>query len=167
MTSMTDALDRTIAFVRSLGTRLRPGVLDFGLPEAIEWQADEFQHRTGIQCKILSKPETLAISEDRSTAVFRIFQEILTNIARHADASGVKIRLHQQGNHLVLQVTDNGKGIREGAMHQPGHFGILGMRERALTFGGEVIIKPAPKKGTGVRVKIPIRRNKNEHSDCR
>ena len=110
--SARELLDSTIQSVRDIATTLRPGVLDeLGLEAAVEWQAQEFQQRTGIACETTIKPRNMALSPEQSTALFRIFQEVLTNVARHAHATNVDIRLEQSGEQVVLQVGDNGKGI--------------------------------------------------------
>jgi PAS domain S-box-containing protein len=153
-------VDETIRSVRRIATELRPGVLDdLGLVAAVEWAAEEFQARTGIRCQV-SMPETNpAIDAERATALFRIFQETLTNIARHAGATRVTIGLSQEDGHLSLEVRDNGRGIGEDQLSASGSLGILGMRERALLLGGEFFIGN-PGSGTTVRVRMPIDRRK-------
>jgi PAS domain S-box-containing protein len=153
---MSKLVDTTIQTVRKISAELRPGVLDdLGLTAAIEWQIQEFQSRTGMQCFFTSHPEEIALDPDRSTAVFRIFQETLTNIIRHAGAGVVKVRLEKIEDHLLLQVSDNGRGISEDQLANSKSLGLLGMRERALLWGGIVQICGAPEKGTTVTVKIP------------
>jgi PAS domain S-box-containing protein len=154
--SMSALIDDTMQRVRDIATELRPSVLDdLGLVTAIEWQAREFQRRTEIECRITSHQHDVALCPEKSTAVFRIFQEILTNVARHACATLVEIALDQQGNHLVLSVSDNGKGIREDDITNTKSLGLHGMRERALVFGGCVAIAGAAGEGTRVTVRIP------------
>jgi signal transduction histidine kinase len=156
--SMFDLIDGTIQSVRKIATRLRPEVLDeLGLAPAVEWQAREFQKRSGIRCKVaLAADASAAFDRERSTAAFRIFQELLTNVARHADATRVDISMRLESGALVLQVEDNGVGIDESAMSSPKSLGLLGMRERVLPFGGEVEITGAKGQGTRVRVSIPL-----------
>jgi len=155
--SMFDLIDGTIQSVRKIATRLRPEVLDeLGLGPAIEWQAKEFQKRSGVRCKLSLAPGEAAIDRDRATAAFRIFQELLTNVARHADATRLDVSMRVEGGVLVLEVEDNGKGIDESAMLSPKSLGILGMRERALPFGGGIEITGARNQGTRVRVSIPL-----------
>jgi signal transduction histidine kinase len=155
--SMFDLIDGTIQSVRKIATRLRPEVLDeLGLGPAIEWQAKEFQKRSGVRCKLSLIPGEAAIDRDRSTAAFRIFQELLTNVARHANATRLDVSMRVQDGVLVLEVEDNGKGIDESAMLSPKSLGILGMRERALPFGGDIEIAGARDQGTRVRVSIPL-----------
>jgi len=149
-------VDDSIKKMREIIRELRPGILDhLGLKSAIEWQAQEFQARTNIECHLETSEEEIALDLDRSTAVFRIFQETLTNIARHSQATRVDIRL-EKNDHLMLQVRDNGRGITETEISNDRSFGILGMRERALIFGGEVEVHGEPSKGTLVRVHIPL-----------
>jgi PAS domain S-box-containing protein len=157
ITSMSKLADSTIQRVREISTELRPGVLDdLGLTAAIEWQAQEFQTRAGIRCSFTSSPANITLDQDRSTAVFRILQETLTNVARHANATRVDIRLKENASNLILEVRDNGKGITEREISNSKSLGLLGMRERALFLGGEVNIRGTPGKGTSVRVQIPV-----------
>lgn len=156
--SMSQLADSAIRTVQKIGTELRPGVLDdLGLVAAIEWQAKEFQARTGIVCKIKAGLQTIDLSRDRATAVFRIFQEVLTNIARHANATGADIRIEAKRGQLLLTVEDNGRGISEREISSPASLGLLGMRERALLFEGEINISGLPGKGTKVSLWIPLK----------
>lgn len=157
--SMTRMVDTTIQVVRRIVTELRPEVLDYlGLKAAIEWQAQEFQTRTGIKCVLRSKIKDIEISErDSETAIFRILQETLTNVARHANATRVDIRLEEKDASMVLEVKDNGRGILEQDMANTRSFGLLGIQERASLLGGEVDIHGEPQKGTTVTLKIPVR----------
>lgn len=149
-------VDETIHAVRRISTELRPGILDhLGLVAAVEWAAEEFQAGTGIQCQV-GLPETNpAIDAERATAIFRILQETLTNIARHAGATRVSIRLFHEGGSVSLEVRDNGRGIGADRLYGAGSLGILGMRERAVLLGGEFRIAGEPGNGTTVRVRIP------------
>lgn len=150
-------VDTTIQSVRKIATELRPGVLDdLGLTAAIEWQALEFQERTGIRCELELPEEDLLLDQDRSSAIFRIFQELLTNIARHADATCATISLIKRTSRITLEVRDNGRGIEEEEISHAKSFGILGMRERALLLGGEFHIAGAPGEGTKVILDIPL-----------
>jgi signal transduction histidine kinase len=152
---MARVLDHTIQGVREIATRLRPSVLDLGLTAAIEWQLGEFQSRTGNACKVSSCLEEIQLDRQRSTALFRIFQEALTNVARHAKASSVEINLEERGHEVVLQVTDNGAGIEPGRILDPKSLGLLGMRERALLLGGQVTIRRNSGAGTTVTARLP------------
>jgi PAS domain S-box-containing protein len=155
---MTDLVDSTIKTVQKISSELRPGVLDYlGLAEAIEWQAKEFRERTGIACIAAIAPELVVEDKDVSTAVFRIFQETLTNIIRHAKAGRVDVELKQEDGVLTLEIRDNGVGIVKDAIANPTSFGLLSMRERARYLGGRVIISGEPGKGTTVTVRIPLK----------
>ena len=158
--SILKLLDEAIQSVRRIATDLRPGVLDdLGLVAAVEWAAEEFQARTGIQCHVSLPDVDIAMDPERATALFRIFQETLTNVARHANATQVNVRLVQNGD-LSLEVRDDGKGISEKQLSAGQSLGILGMRERAMLLGGELTISGGPGKGTIVKVRIPnIHRN--------
>ncbi|MGA3343993.1 MAG: PAS domain S-box protein [Terracidiphilus sp.] len=150
--------------VRRICSGLRPGILDdLGLAAAIEWQANEFGSRTGISCKVTLPPAELHIDGDRSTAVFRIFQECLTNVARHAEAQSVSASLNTQDEDLLLVVRDDGKGFRESEVS--GSLGVLGMKERAKACGGDVQVSSSPGKGTTVTVRVPVRAASGERED--
>jgi PAS domain S-box-containing protein len=155
---MSKLIDETIGTVRRLVTELRPSILDdFGLLAALEWQLWEFQKRTGIQSEFVSTLEDVNIDEELSTAVFRIFQEALTNVARHANATNVIATLYKEADSLVLKVEDNGKGISENDIHNTKSVGLIGMRERALFLGGTVNFSGEPSKGTTVLVQFPFK----------
>jgi signal transduction histidine kinase len=145
--------------VRKLSTGLRPQILDeMGLGAAICWQAAEFQKRVGIRCRLKLPDEQIAPDKELSTAVFRIFQEVLTNVARHAGASSVDVDLSISGDKLILTVADDGIGISEEQIRSHNSLGLLGMRERAQVFGGEIIIRGEAGRGTTVSVSIPAPR---------
>lgn len=153
-------IDSTLQSVREIATELRPGVLDqLGLAAAVEWQARTFQERTGIACDTLIRPHRILVSAEQSTALFRIFQEVLTNVVRHAQATTVHVRLEESDDHVSLHVTDDGRGIPEGATTGPQAFGVLGMRLRAQQQGGEFTIHGTPGVGTTVTVRIPLHRS--------
>lgn len=154
--NMINHIDMTIDSVQRIYTELRPTVLDnLGLVAAIEWQAKEFQERTGIKCEVSFNPENIIMDRDERTAVFRIFQEAMTNIARHAEASAVTIDLEETSDRVILTVKDNGKGITEEQILDSRAFGIIGMKERAYFLGGEVKISGIVNKGTAVILNIP------------
>lgn len=158
LTSMSGLIDRTLARVHTIVTELRPAVLDkFGLVAAIEWQTGEFQDRSGIVCETHLPTEEIPLDPERSTAVFRILQEALTNVARHANASKVVVDLKSETGSLILAVRDNGKGIDEKAIYAHNSMGLLGMRERALSFGGTAEVTALPRGGTLVSVRIPTK----------
>jgi signal transduction histidine kinase len=143
--------------VRRIATELRPVVLDqLGLIPAIEWQAHEFQSRTGIRCTLDIYLRSVTLPHAGSTAMFRIFQEILTNVARHAQASAVNITLQEQAGSLVLEVRDNGRGVTDAELSDPQSLGLVGMRERALLMGGNATFVGNPGIGTSVKVRIPL-----------
>lgn len=156
--TMFDLIDDTIRSVRRIASGLRPEILDEaeGLATAIGWQAKDFQARTGIRCKINLPSDLPALDPERTTATFRIFQEMLTNVARHARATRVDISMKVDSKLLRLEVHDNGKGIAEGATRGPKSLGLLGMRERAALFGGDFQIAGKPGEGTKVTVSIPL-----------
>jgi PAS domain S-box-containing protein len=157
--SMSKLIDAAIQTVRKTATDLRPGILDdLGLTAAIEWQAQEFEKRTGIPCRWNVVPEDIVVDPDRSTALFRILQETLTNVARHAKASQVNIRLMEKDHSLVLDVTDNGTGITENQATDSKSLGLLGIRERVRLLGGNVTFLGEEGKGTEVHVQLPIER---------
>ena len=172
--AMSAHIDATIQTVRRISTELRPGILDdLGLVAAIEWQTHEFQTRTGIQCQVTAHVKDTILDQDLNTTFFRIFQETLTNIMRHANATKVEVRLIENGDKLTLEVKDNGRGISPGEISNTKSIGLLGMRERAALLGGEVRFVGVPRKGTTVTVKIPTtrrgpkREQDHENSDSR
>jgi signal transduction histidine kinase len=155
--SMTGQIDATIQAVRRIATELRPGVLDnLGLAAAIEWQATEFQTRTGIRCAMTIDVTESIWEQNFSTACFRIFQETLTNIIRHAQATRVEVRLAQEDPQLILTVKDNGRGITEKEVLQAQSIGLIGMKERATQLGGEISFCGQPGLGTTVTLRVPI-----------
>jgi signal transduction histidine kinase len=158
--SMSRLIDSTVQTVRKIATGLRPEMLDdMGLIAAVGWQAKDFQKRTGIRCRTKLPPEGTKLDLDVSTTAFRIFQEILTNVARHSRATRVDIDLTVTEELLKLEVADNGVGIPNSDLNGRKSLGLLGMQERALLFGGEVRITGTPGHGTSVSVQIPIPRS--------
>jgi signal transduction histidine kinase len=153
-------IDSTIQTVRRISTELRPGVLDhLGLGAALEWQANEFQNRTGIKCEVHANLHEPLLDPELSTTFFRIFQETLTNVIRHAGATQVSVALKQADGQILLEVRDNGRGISKSEISNPGAMGLLGMRERAALLGGQFQIGSVPRsEGTRVIVSIPINR---------
>jgi PAS domain S-box-containing protein len=155
--SMTKLVDRTLQSVKRISTELRPGLLDdIGLPAAIEWQAEEFENRMGIKCAVTVVPEDMILDSECSTAIFRIFQETLTNVVRHSHATQVKVGLKAKAGKIELKVRDNGNGITKKQIADPKSFGLIGIRERAQFLGGDVEIRGIPDKGTTVIATIPI-----------
>ena len=168
--SMSELIDMAIETVKRISAELRPPILDdLGIAVALEWQAEEFNKRTQIKCEFTSKPQDIVLDPDRSTAIFRIFQEALTNVARHSNASKVKAVLTKETDKIVLTIKDNGKGIEKKQIADPKAFGIIGMRERAHFLGGEVRVNSAPGKGTSITVSIPLTKQENldaQNIDC-
>ena len=159
-------VDENVHLVQRISSELRPGLLDnLGLSAAIEWQAGQFSERAGITFDFLSEPEDIVLDQTRSTALFRIFQETCTNIVRHADATRAEIFLKATPVEVELRVTDNGKGITGTQISNPRSFGLMGIKERALSLGGEVEISVAEKAGTTVRVRIPMDGKENGTGD--
>ena len=155
--SVRQLTDETIESVQKLASELRPGILDrLGLAPAIEVETQSFQSRTGIRCDWDLPGDTLIIPPDLATGAFRIFQEILTNIARHAHATHVTVRLECEEKLLVLEAADNGVGIDKNALANPKSLGLLGMQERAAMLGGELAFGATPGGGTTVTVRLPI-----------
>jgi signal transduction histidine kinase len=148
-------LDTMIQTVRRIATDLRPAVLDdFGLLAAIEWQVQDFQARTGIDCRFTANVQELPLAAPVATALFRLFQEALTNIARHAQARHVEVTLAREAAGLLLRVRDDGQGISDQQRLATGSLGLMGMRERVRQLGGEFEIDSAPGQGTVVTVRV-------------
>ena len=153
---MEAILDDTAGAIQRLATELRPGVLDeLGLQAAIQWQAREFETRTGIACRVELAAEHPAVDASRATAAFRIFQEALTNVARHAGATRVLVRFTLSAQALELRVEDNGRGISEGALSDSRSLGLLGIHERATSLGGIVTITGERGRGTTLTLTLP------------
>lgn len=153
---MSLMLDSLVGAVRRIGTELRPGILDdLGLVAAIEWQLQEVHKRTGLMYALTLPEEDIALDQARATGMFRIFQEALTNVLRHASAQKVTVRLAQEPEALVLEVADDGKGITPEQLTDRGPLGLLSMRERAHLLGGEVTIQGKACEGTKVTLRMP------------
>jgi signal transduction histidine kinase len=156
ISEMTRLMDTTINVVRRISSELRPSVLDdLGLGEALEWQAQQFQERTGLICYCDGSLHDLNLTEEQATAVFRIFQEALTNILRHAMATHVRFVMQEDEDEFRLTITDNGRGITNEEKSGQRSLGLLGMRERAYLIGGTVDISGS--KGTGTVVTVRVR----------
>jgi PAS domain S-box-containing protein len=163
--TMYELIDKAIQTVKRISSELRPGLLDDpGLAAAIEWQAQELRKRTDIDFEFRASPKEITLDRDRSTAIFRICQEALTNVVRHANATRVKLSLQEKRGRILFRISDNGKGIEEKQLSDPKAFGLIGMRERAHFWGGEVKISGTPGKGTVVAVSIPL--NSGENPDA-
>lgn len=157
ISTMFDLIDKTIQTIRRISTDLRPGLLDdLGLTAALEWYCEDFQNRTGINCNLHLRPAEIAIDQKRSIAIFRILQEALTNVARHAHASEVKVNLGIKDHALEMKIVDNGIGITDEQVNDPQNLGLVGLRERVYPWNGHITIKGRPQKGTTVLVFIPL-----------
>jgi len=157
--SMANLIDTGVERVQRIVSELRPGLLDdLGICAAVEWQLKDFEDRTGVKHEIAFDPQEITLAPDLSTTLFRIVQEALTNIARHANATMVKVSLTRKEDELLLTVTDNGKGITRQQISDPKAFGLLGMQERALYWNGKVTINGIQNKGTTISVLIPLRK---------
>jgi signal transduction histidine kinase len=155
--SMSGLIDSSIQTVRKIATGLRPEVLDaVGLVGAIGWQAEDFQKRTGIRCRLRLPEDSRSYGRELSTAVFRIFQEVLTNVARHSRATRVDVALSDSTDRLLLEVRDNGVGLSSTVLNGKAALGLLGMRERALGLGGTVEFDGASGRGLRVSVSVPL-----------
>lgn len=155
--SMNHLIDSSIMTMKRISTELRPVLLDdVGLEAAVDWQIEEFQKRTGIQCQVALGSGEITLDKDRSIALFRIFQETLTNIARHANATRVKVILEKNSEEIVLKISDNGIGITAEKMLALDSFGLIGMKERAHFLGGQIDIEGKENRGTTVMVRIPF-----------
>ncbi len=155
--SMFKVIDASLQTLHTVSSELRPVILDdFGLESAIEWQVEEFQNRTGVRCRVDSSVVDLDLTKEQSTAIFRIFQETLTNIMRHSGATDVDVRLEMNEDVLILEVADNGRGITKAEISNSRSFGLLGIRERLYPWNGQVDFIGHPNKGTRVIVRVPI-----------
>ena len=156
LTSIAATIDALHQNVSRIGTALRPNVLDaLGLTAAIEWQLQEIQQRTDLLYTLQKPPQELTLDQARATSIFRIFQEAVTNIVRHAEASHIYVRLMQHANAVLLEVADDGKGMSRRQITDRNSLGILGMRERARLWSGYVTINSTPDVGTTVTIWIP------------
>jgi signal transduction histidine kinase len=155
--SLIGLIEVSIQSVRQISGDLRPAVLDhFGLKDAIEWETTKFQARTGIRCRVGFDMKGEITDRGRALALFRILQEALTNVVRHAHAGAVRISVQGRSNALTLIVKDNGRGITKSELSSVESIGLLGMSERARLLGGRVVITGVPGRGTTVTVVVPL-----------
>lgn len=155
--SITNLIDSSVVSVQRICEKLRPGILDdLGLLPAMEWQINEFSKRTKINCILDIPNDDIMLIPEKKIAVFRIFQEALTNAARHSNANKIDIKIKLKNDKLSLAIKDNGKGITQNQINNPRSLGILGMKERALILGGNLIIKSSMGSGTLVNLELPI-----------
>ena len=154
---LDSVVDQTFEAAHRIASNLRPAALDFGIVAAIRWQLQRFGRNTDIATQ-LSAPDTpVPLDPDAAIAVFRIVQEALTNVAKHARATRVKVKLVRENDSLLVKLTDNGRGIQPGRSDKGRFsFGLLGMRERATALGGELTLQPAKRQGTQVSLRIPL-----------
>ena len=148
-------VDRTIESAHRIASDLRPSILDFGIVDALEWQTEEFKKQVGIPCAFSSNVKEIELHPDQATSIFRIFQEALTNVAKHANATQVKVQLSLARGSIHLKIIDNGKGIATAERLKPQSFGIRGMIERANALGGKLSISPTSGGGSTLLIKIP------------
>ena len=154
---MTRKIDGAIQTVRKICSELRPSILeDFGLPATIEWNLEDFQKRTGIRCTAKIDPSIPEVEKRLALVVFRIFQEAITNVLRHAEATAVRVTLRRDRENLTLKVSDNGKGISKKSLSSPGSLGIIGIRERVRFWNGGLQFKSVRNRGTTMIVSIPL-----------
>ena len=152
---MAELLDQAHRCVHDIVSNLRPSALDMGIIPALRWLCSEFSTHTDACCALHTTEDQIILSEVRAVAVFRIAQELLTNAARHAAASEVTISLTRHADELVVEVCDNGRGFDPAATKKNTSFGLLGIHERAIALGGQVVIYSAPNQGTAVTVIVP------------
>lgn len=153
---MKKAIDSCIVSVRQVATSLRPAVLDMGLVAAVDWLLKNFSDRTDIAAALKPPVEDLTLDDARATTVFRVLQESLTNIVRHAQATRVEVHIRRDENTLYISVADNGRGFDPQVVRNKRGYGLMGMRERVLVFGGEVRFDTRIDRGTTVRIAIPL-----------
>ena len=155
--SMKALIENTIRVVQRIATELRPQMLDImGLCETLKWQNNEFRKRTGTICELIIEPEEIVVDSERSTALFRIYQEALTNVARYAKANRVQTSFKRELNNLVLEIKDDGIGMDEKIADDPHSLGLIGIRERVLAWGGKFHLHSDLGKGTTLTIVIPL-----------
>jgi signal transduction histidine kinase len=154
---MSALLDSTMAATRRIAADLRPLILgDLGLEPALEWLVRDFARRHGVACKLEVAPECTDLADSAASALYRIVQEGLTNVARHACATAAGVLINQRGGEIMLTLQDNGRGFDADAAPREGSYGIKGIRERVYLLGGEVDILSGPGRGTVVQVTFPL-----------
>src|SRR6185369_13465160 len=159
--AMSGLIVNTVKTVQKISSELRPVMLDeLGLADAMEWQAKEFQKRSGISCDFAVELASKSFDRGISTALYRIFQETLTNVLRHAGATRVEGSLMEKRERIVLKVRDNGRGITRKQINDPLSIGLIGMKERTRMLGGRARIRGVYRKGSAIVVQIPITQRK-------
>ncbi|MCG8557311.1 MAG: ATP-binding protein, partial [Proteobacteria bacterium] len=155
--SIVDLIDDTIKSVQGIAMELRPPILDaFGLYEALAWQAGEYEKRYGIQFDLNFPQKHVGLDKDLEVTLFRIFQESVTNVVRHSEANQVEVEVLHKSGQLVMKIRDNGIGIKQDKVKDSHSIGLIGIRERVRSWGGEVQFLGTDGKGTTVEVRIPI-----------
>ncbi len=157
--SMQVLLDQARDSVQRILRELRPPMLELGVVAALEWQAQDFSRRYGIPCHFVSNRETIAVNETVSGALFRICQEALTNIAKHAQAKSVNIEVFADASSVTLEITDDGVGLAADSQSKAGSYGLLGMRERAASLNGWLEVNSAPERGTSLMLSLPVEKD--------
>jgi len=155
LNSMKRLIAQLFQLVRDVATALRPPILDAGIASAIEWQARRFEARTQIPCLVQVPDNLPVLSDAKAIGLFRILQEALTNVMRHAQAHTVELTLALDGNELCLTISDDGVGF-VAAAGRPTSFGVVGMRERVLIMGGQLSLESEPGEGTTLIVRVPL-----------
>jgi PAS domain S-box-containing protein len=154
--AMSDLVDQSMVEIHRLVAELRPAILDqLGLVDALEWLAQDFARRSGIACEFVSALPRTRMDRNWTTAVFRIVQESLTNVARHSGATRARVHLDEAGDELCLVIEDNGRGIAHESTSSPTSFGLQGMKEHTIQLGGDIRIHGRPGQGTTITVRIP------------
>lgn len=155
--SLIGLVEIGIETVKRITTSLRPPTLDhLGLPAAVRWEAMTFRSRTGLRCRVRADKEITTLNPEQQTALFRIFQEALTNVVRHARASAVHVTLAERRGEFELRIRDNGCGVTDAQLADPHAIGLLGMRERAAFAGGTFVIAGRRGTGTSITVRVPL-----------
>ncbi len=149
-------IDATIKSVRQIINDLRPTVLDLGLNAAVDWQISEFRRRSGIECELVEPHGDIDVSDQCATALFRILQESLNNISKHARATLVKVELSIEGGWISMSVADNGIGLQQAGRHKPGSFGLVGIEERMNILNGAFRVFATAGGGTTIHVSVPL-----------
>ena len=157
LNGMISLINETVHTVRRISSELRPSILDdLGLIAALEWQSHEFEKRTSIKCSFKSGFNELSLNKGSSVGIFRVFQEALTNIARHAKASEVESEIEKNDKHIFLKIKDNGIGFKMNQSKNFSTLGLVGMRERAIMLGGQLTIESNIDNGTEITLEIPF-----------
>jgi signal transduction histidine kinase len=158
--TIKSVLDDSVALTGKISMELRPSILDnFGLIPAVEWLVSDFSKKSGIKCNLICGIEELNLNKSHCTEIFRIIQESLTNVVRHANATLVNIRIELLNEYYEIEIEDNGKGITQDEIKSPMAMGLLGMKERTVIFNGKIEISGKPGKGTKIVLKIPKEKN--------